>query len=97
MFVLSPTEDRCTHFETLFSNHKSYMLIILQQIIQSRRFENVSTVLKGALKNTNECININLHTDLIKYIAEPQEYTTIDTRRAKNELINQGVKTTSVQ
>ena len=41
--------------------------------------------------------NSNLHTDLIKYIADPQDHTTNNTRRAKNELINQGVKTDSVQ
>ena len=35
MFVLSSIEDQCTHFETLFSNHKNYILVILQQIIQS--------------------------------------------------------------
>ena len=42
-------------------------------------------------------ININLHTDLIKYITDPQEHTTNDTRRAKNEFINQGVKTAGVK
>ena len=48
MFVLSSTDDQCSHLETLFSKHKHYILIIIQQIIQSQRFENVSTVLKGA-------------------------------------------------
>ena len=72
------------------------MLIILQQIIQSRRLKNVSTVLKRALSKKSKRININLHTDLIKYITDPQEHTTKNTRKAKNELINQGVKTDSV-
>ena len=71
IFVLSPTEDRHTHFETLHLKHKNYILIILQQIIQSQRFENVSTVLEGALKNMIKHININLYTDLIKYITGP--------------------------
>ena len=44
-----------------------------------------------------EWLNISLHTDLIKYNADQQEYTTNDTRKAKNELINQGVKTAGVQ
>ena len=39
-----------------------------------------------------EWININLHTDLIKYITDSQEHTTNNARKAKNELINQGVK-----
>ena len=43
-----------------------------------------------------EWIIINLNTDLIKYIADPQEHTTNNTRRAKNELINQGAKTDGV-
>ena len=34
--------------------------------------------------------------DLIKYITDPQEHTTNNTRRAKNELINQGVNAAGV-
>ena len=33
MFVLSSLEDRCRHFETLFSKHNKYILNIIQQII----------------------------------------------------------------
>ena len=44
-----------------------------------------------------ELININLHTDLIKYITDSQVHTSNNTRRAKNELINQGVTTDGVQ
>ena len=47
------------------------MLIILQQIIQSQRLKDISTVLKGAPKNMIELINSNLNTDLIKYITDP--------------------------
>ena len=97
MFLLSSTENQCNHFEIYFPKHKYYILIVLQQITQSQIFENISTILKGVIKNMNEWININLHTDLIKYITGRQEYTTNDTRRAKNELINQGVKTAGVQ
>ena len=39
----------------------------------------------------------NLHTDLIKYITDSQVYTTNNTKRSKNELIKQGVKTDGVQ
>ena len=94
---MSSNEDRYTHFETLFYEHKNYILIILRQIIQSRRFNKVPTVLKGVIKNMIEWLNINLHTDLTKYIADQQEYTTNNTRKVKNELIHQGVKTTNVQ
>ena len=40
-----------------------------------------------------EWIDSNVHTDLIKYITDPQEHT----RRAKNKLIYQGVNTDGVQ
>ena len=43
-FVLSSSEDRYTSFETLYYGHKNNILIILQQIIQSRRFMKVSAV-----------------------------------------------------
>ena len=81
----------------MFSKYKKYTLIIIQQIIQSQRFENLSTVLKRALKNMTDWINIILHTDLIKYITDQQEYTTNETGIMKNELIYQGVKTAGVQ
>ena len=97
MFVLSSTEDQYTHFHTLFYEHKKYILIILQQITQSQGFKKVCTVLKEILRNMIEWLNISLHTDVIKYIADHQEYTTNDTRKAKNELTNQGVKTADVQ
>ena len=95
MFVLSSAEDQCTHFETLFSKHKSYILIILQQIIQSQRLKNVSTVLEGALKDINKWIRSNLHTDQTKYVTNSQVDTTNNTRRATNELINQRMNTDS--
>ena len=81
MFVLSSTEEWYTHFETLFYEQRNYILIIFQQIIQSRRFKKLSTVLKGLL-------NISLHIDLTKYITDQQEHTTNDTRKAMNELLN---------
>ena len=93
MFILSSKEDRYTHFETLFYEHKNYILIILRQIIQSRRFKKVSTVLKGVLKNMIEWLDISLPTDLTNYNTDHQEHTTNDTRIAKNKLMNQGVKT----
>ena len=42
-------------------------------------------------------LNISLYTDVTKFIADQQEDTTTNTRRAKNEFINQGVKTGNVQ
>ena len=96
MFVLSHTKDQCSCCETLFSKHKSYILIILQQIIQSQRFKNVSTVLKGILKDIIIWMNSNLHKDLIKHVTDPQEHSFNDTRSAKNELINQRVKTNNI-
>ena len=51
MFALSSTEDQNKDVEILFYEHKNYILIILQQIIQLKRLKKVSTVLKGVLKN----------------------------------------------
>ena len=96
-FVLSSPEDQCTHFETLFYEHKNYILIILQQIIQSQRFKKVSTTLKEVLKNMIKWLNISLHTDLAKYITDQQEHTTNNTRRVTNELMIQGVKTEDIE
>ena len=42
-------------------------------------------------------IHSNLHTNLIKYITDPQIHTTNNARRTTNELMNQGVNTEGVQ
>ena len=84
------------YFETLFSKQNTYILNILQQLTQSQRLKKVFTVLERAFKNMNEWIHSNLHTDLIKYITDSQVHTTNNTRRIKNELIKQGVKTDGV-
>ena len=39
---MSSVEDQCIHLELLFSKHTKYLLNLLQQIIQSRRFKNHS-------------------------------------------------------
>ena len=67
LFVLSSVEDQCMHLESLFSKHTKYLLNILQQISQSRRFKNIFTILGGVSKNTNEWISGNLRTDRINY------------------------------
>ena len=97
IFVFPSAEDQCTHFETLISKHKNYILIILQQIIQSQRLKNVFTVLEGAFKNMSKWRQSSLHTDKIKYITDPQVHTTNNARRATHELMNQGVKIEGIQ
>ena len=97
MFILSSKEDQYTHFETLFCEHKSYILIILQQIIQLQRLKKASTVLKRVVKKMIEWLDISLPSDLINSNTDHQGPTTNDTRKAKNELINQGVKTANVK
>ena len=96
MFILSSPEGSCTHFKTLYYEHKNDILIILQQIIQSRRFMKVSAILKGILKNMIKWLDNSLPTDLTSYNTDHQEHTNNYTRRAKNKLVNQGVKTTDV-
>ena len=44
-----------------------------------------------------EWLDISLPTDLTNYNTDHQEHTTNNTRKAKNELINQRVKTIDVQ
>ena len=58
---------------------------------------NVSAILKEVLKNMIEWMDISLLVDLTNYNTGHQEHTTNNTRRAKNKLINQGVKITNVQ
>ena len=97
MFLLSPIEDQCVYFETLFSKDNKYILYILQQLTQSQRLKNVFTVLEGVFKNINEWICSNLNTDVLKFITDSQVHTTNNNRRVTNELMNQGVKIDGIQ
>ena len=78
--------------ESLFSKHTKYLLNILQQIIQSRRFKDILTILEVVSKNTKEWIRINLCTDQVNYTTKSQVHTTTNARIAKNKSINQGGK-----
>ena len=74
MFILSSTKAQNNHFETLFYECKNYILIILQQIIQSWRFKKISTVLKWVFQNMIKWLDSSLHTNLTKYITDYQEH-----------------------
>ena len=54
LFILSSTEDPCTYLKSVISKHTKYLLNIIQQIIQSRRFKKVSNTLNRVLKNMIE-------------------------------------------
>ena len=45
----------------------------------------------------NDWIRGNLHTDVTKYITDSQVHITNHTRKATNELMNQGVKIDGIQ
>ena len=79
LFVLSSTEDRSTHLESLFSKHSIYLLNIIQQIIQSQIFKNVSTTLKKVLKNMIKWFDSDPHTNFIKHCWNTNSSTTSNT------------------
>ena len=95
-FVLSSPENRCAHFKTQYYKYNNTILIILQQIIQSRRFMEVSTILKGILKNMIKWLDISLPIGLTNCNTAHQKHTTNNTRRANKKLIHQGMKTTNI-
>ena len=82
MLVLSSAEDRCTQ---LFSKHKNYIVIMLQQIIQSRRLKDGFTVLEGAINDMSKWICSNIHTDQTKHVISSQVNTTNNTKGAINK------------
>mmetsp|Transcript_63390 Transcript_63390/g.71742 ORF Transcript_63390/g.71742 Transcript_63390/m.71742 type:complete len:141 (+) Transcript_63390:115-537(+) len=74
--ILSSVENRHMEFESLFSKHTMYLLNIIQQIIQSRRFKAMLTILKVVSKNTNEWICMNLGTTQANYTTNSQTHVT---------------------
>ena len=56
----------------------------------------VSATFKGVLKNMIKWVGSSLPIDLTNYNTNHQEHTTNNTGKAKNKLINQGVKTTYI-
>ena len=67
LFILSFVENRHMEFELLFSKHTMYLLNIIQQIIQSRRFKTILTIFGAVSKSMKEWICINLRTDQANY------------------------------
>ena len=89
LFILSSTEDRCAHLESLFSKITKYLLKKLKQNIQSRRFKKVSAALKIVLRNIIKWLDSSPHTNLTNYNTDHQEHTNNNTGKEKNKLINQ--------
>mmetsp|Transcript_55032 Transcript_55032/g.61536 ORF Transcript_55032/g.61536 Transcript_55032/m.61536 type:complete len:406 (+) Transcript_55032:52-1269(+) len=95
--ILSSVENRHMEFESLFSKHTMYLLNIIQQIIQSRRFKAMLTILKVVSKNTNEWICMNLGTTQANYTTNSLVHATTDARIMNDKPSNQGVKTANDQ
>ena len=60
-------DNRCLHFELLFSKHTKYLLNIIQHMIQSRRLEAILTFLGIIYNNAKVWIHMNLHINQINY------------------------------
>ena len=97
LFILSSGEDQYMHLESLFLNILNTYQNILQQTIQSQRFKNIFTILRGVSKNMKEWVRGNLRNDQINYTTDLQIHATTDARVATNELTNQGVYIRGVQ
>ena len=53
--------------------------------------------MEGAFKNKVDLIHINLHIDLIKYMADSQVHTSNNILQVMNELMKQEVKSNGIQ
>ena len=52
--IVSSVENRHMEFESLFYKHTMYILNITKQIIQSRRFEAMLTILRVVYEKTKD-------------------------------------------
>ena len=69
-----------------------YLLNIIQQIIQSRRFKAMFTILRVISKNTKEWICMNLRTNQAYYATNSKVHATTNARILNDKPSNQGVK-----
>ena len=88
LFILLSLENRYMDLESLFSKHTKYLLNIIQQIIQSRRFKAILTILGVVSKNIKEWIRMNLRTDQVNYVTKSLGHNTTDTRIRNNKSTN---------
>ena len=96
-FHTSVFHGRCMKFEPMFSKHTMYLMNIIQQIIQSRRFKAVLTILGVVSKKMKEWICMNLRTDQANYVINSQVYANANARIVNDKPTNQGVKTADDQ
>ena len=70
---------------------------IIQQIIQSRRFKDILTILEVVSENTKEWIYMNLCATQTNHTTNSLVHTATDARRVNDKPSNQGVKTADDQ
>ena len=92
LFILSFTENRCLHSESIFSKHTKYLLNTIQHMIQSQRLKAILTILGVVYDNTQVWISINLRNDQVNYDNKSQIHTITDVRTTSSKSTNQGVK-----
>ena len=92
LLILASVENRCLHFELLFSKHTKYLLNIIQHMIQSRRLKVILTILGIVYNNTKVQIHINLCIDQVNYNNKSYVHTATNDRTTNSKSTNQGVK-----
>ena len=97
LFILLPVENRYMEYEMLFSKHNMYLLSIIQQVIQSRRFKAILTTLKFVSKNTKGWICMNVCNTWANYTTNLLVHATTNARIVNDKPSNQGVKTANDQ
>ena len=92
LYMLSSVENRCLHYELLFSKHIKYLLNIIQRVIQSRRLKAILTILGIIYDNTKVWIQINLRIDQVSYDNKSQVHTPTDVRTTNSKSTSKGVE-----
>ena len=81
LFIVSSVENRHMEFELLFSKHTMYLLNITKQIVQSRRFKAMLTILRVVYKNMKDWICMNLCTTQANHTTNTIVHAATDARR----------------
>ena len=88
---------RFMHSKTLLSKHNKNVQNRLQQIVQSRRFKDVFTVVDWAFKNIVDWVRSNLYIDLTNCTVDLQVYITKDVIQVVNDIVKQEVTPDRIQ
>ena len=84
-------------FKAQLFKYNKYVQERLEQIIKSKEYKDVYTIVEWGFKNLVDWVHSNLHIDLINYMVDLQVHITENTIQIVNDMVKQKVTPDKIQ